>query len=96
MLLRMDADVVTIDIVRRMLLDRRIELESNALLQFAKKTIGGPTVAQEEKLQAGALAMFSLRKTSRIAEKFGNPFNDGQNLVPAYECIQPCAEIRFC
>ena len=70
LLLRMNSDVVAINIVGRMLFHRRIELESDALLQFAEKTVGGPAVAQEEKFQAGTLAM--LPQHVGIAEQFGN------------------------
>ena len=70
LLLRVNADVIAIDVVGRMLFHRWVELESDAILQFVEKTLGRPSVAQEEKLQAGALAMFA--QHVGIAEQFGN------------------------
>ena len=93
LLLRMDADVVAVNVVGRMLLDCGIELESDAVLQFGKKAVGGPSVAQEEKFQPSALAMFA--QHVGVAEQLGNSFDHRQNLVPADERIQPCSEIRF-
>ena len=61
----MNADVVAINIVGRMLFDGGIELESDALLQFAEKTIGGPAMAQEEKFQARALAVLAQELRNR-------------------------------
>jgi hypothetical protein len=81
-----NANVVAINVVGRMLFDRGIELESDAVLQFAEKAVGGPAVAQEEKFQAGALAMFA--QNIGIAKQFRNPFDHRQNLIPAYERIQ--------
>src|ERR1022692_5271008 len=49
LLLRMNANVVAVDVVGWMFLDRGIELESEALMQFAQKTVGSPSVPQEEK-----------------------------------------------
>ena len=93
LLLRMNADVIAVNIVGRMLFDRGIELESDALLQFAEKTLGGPSMTQEEKFQAGALAMFA--QNIGIAEQFGNALDHRQDLIPAHKCIQPRAEIRI-
>ncbi len=73
LLLRMNADVVAVDVVGRMLFDRRIKLESDALLQFAKKTVGSPSMPQEKEFQAGALAMFA--QHLGIAEQFGDAFD---------------------
>ncbi len=93
LLLRMNADVVAINIVRRMLFDRGIELESDALLQFVEKALRRPSVTQEKKLQTRPLAMFA--QNVGVAEQFGNALDDGQNLIPANKRIQSRAKIRL-
>jgi len=55
----MNADVVAVDVIGRLLLDGRIELKSDALLQFSEKALGSPPMPQEKKFQPGAFAMFA-------------------------------------
>ena len=62
-------------------------------LQFGQKAFGGPAVAQEKKLQARAFTVFA--QNIGVAEQFRNPFDHGQNLIPAHEGVQARAEIRF-
>ena len=45
LLLRMDADVIAIDIVRRALFRRWIKLEPDAVLQFIQETLRSPAMA---------------------------------------------------
>ena len=51
-------------------------------------------MAQEEKLQASALAMFA--ENLGIAEEFGNALDDRHDLIPADERVEARTEIRFC
>ena len=76
-----------------MLLDRGIELKSDALLQFVQKAVGGPSVPQEQELQAGALAVFA--QHVRVAEQFGDAPDHRQHLVPAHERVEARAQIRL-
>src|SRR5579872_969656 len=87
----MNPNVIAIDIVGGMLFDCRIELESDAILQLGLKALGGPSMTQEEKLQTGTLAMFA--QNVGIAEQFGNPFDDWNNLIPSDKRIQSRAKI---
>jgi hypothetical protein len=93
LLLGMDADVITVNVFGRMLFHGGVELESDAVLQFAEKTLGGPSMTKEEKLQAGTLAMFA--QYLRIAEQFSYAFDHRQDLIPADEGIQSRAQIRI-
>src|SRR6266550_1283062 len=90
----MNADMVTVNIVRRTLFKRWIELESDAVLQFAEKTISSPSVPQEEELQARALAVFA--QDVGVAEEFGHALDHRHNLIPADERVQARAEIGLC
>src|SRR5579872_280248 len=89
----MDSNVIAIDIVGRMLFDCRIELEADAILQFGLKALSGPSVTEEEKLEAGTLAMFA--QNIGVAEEFGNSFDDRNNLIPSDKRIQSRAKIRL-
>ena len=93
LLLRVNSDVIAIDVIRRMLFDSRIELESDALLQFAEKTFGGPSMPQEEKFQPRSFAMFA--QHVGIAEQLSNAFDHRQNLIPANKCVQARPKIGF-
>ena len=59
----------------------------------SKKTLGGPSVTQEEKFQARALAM--LAQNLGVAEQFGDALDHRHDLIPADERVQPRAKIRF-
>ena len=58
LLLRMNSDVVAINIRGRRFLDRGVECKSNSPLQFLQKTFRRPSMPQEKKFQTRALAMF--------------------------------------
>src|SRR5262249_55566817 len=55
--LRMDADVVTIDVFGPRLVRRAIERIAQARLDLVQEALGGPAVSQEEKLQSRLLAI---------------------------------------
>ena len=89
----MNSDVVAIDIRGRVFFDCRIEVESNAPLQFVQETFCRPAMSQEEKLQPRPLAMFP--QHVRVAKQFGNPFDGGQHLMPAHKRVQSRAQVGF-
>ena len=93
LVLRMNADVIAIDVRGRLLGNGGIELKSNPPLQFFQKTVGSPSMAQEEKLQPCALAMFA--QHVGLAEQLGNALDHRQSLIPLHKCVQPLAQIRF-
>src|SRR6266446_845359 len=68
--LRMNPDVVTIDIVGQKLWLGGIELKAEHALQFTLEPFPSPTFPKEEELQAGPLAMLTQR--ARAAKELGN------------------------
>jgi hypothetical protein len=89
----MNADVVAIHIVGRMLFGGGIETEPEALMQLVEKLLSCPSVTQEEELQASALAM--LAENFGIAEKFGNALNNWHDLTLLNKCVEARTKIRF-
>src|SRR5579872_1050624 len=89
----MNADVVAVDVLGRMLFGSGVEAKSNPLLQFVQKPMGRPSVAQEEKFQAGAFAM--LAQDIGVAEQFRNALDHREHLVPLNKGVEARAEIRF-
>src|SRR5258708_408470 len=75
LLLRMNAHLIAINIRRWRFFDSGVELKSNPPLQFVQKTLCGPPMPQEEKLQSRALAMFP--QHFRVAKQLRNPLNGG-------------------
>ena len=93
LLLRVNSDVIAINVVRRMFFGSGIECEPDSLVQFGQKAFGRPSVAQEEELQTGAFAM--LAQDLGIAEELGNALDHRHDLIPADERVQARAEIGF-
>src|SRR5579872_151131 len=89
----MDADVVAIDVLRRMFFDRRIEFETDSLVEFVQKAFGRPSMLEKEEFETGAFAM--LTQGVRFAEQLGNSFYNCENLIRPNESIQPSGEIWF-
>src|ERR1051326_2764957 len=89
----MNADMVAVDVVGRMLFDGGIEAESNPLLKFVQKSIGRPSMAQEKKFQAGAFAM--LAQDIGVAKQFRNALDHWQHLVPTNKGVEASPQIRF-
>ena len=89
----MNADVVAINVVGRMLFYRGIETEPEALMQLVEKLLSGPSMTQEEELQASALAM--LAENVGVAEKFGNALNDWHDLTLLNKCVEARTKIGF-
>ena len=79
-------------IVGRILSDRRIQLETDALLQFAQETIRSPPMLQKQELQACALSV--LAQHIGVAEEFGDGAHDGQHLVGADKRVEAEGEVR--
>ena len=90
----MNADVVAVHIVGRMLFDGGIESEiQSARCSSSEKTLGSPSMPQEKKLQPCALAM--LAQNLGVTEQFGNSLDHRQNLIPPDKRVQPRSEIGF-
>ena len=91
LLLRMDSDVIAVNVCRRLFGFGGIELKSDAALQFFLEVLRRPAMPQEEKLQPRPLAMFA--QLVGIAKQFGDSLDHRQNLIPAHKGIQRCAEV---
>jgi len=59
LVLRVNALMVALDVRRRLLGNAGIELKSNSALQFFQETVGGPSMAHEEKLQTRSFTVFA-------------------------------------
>ena len=92
--LAMNADMVAIEVIRRLLRDCGIEAEADAALELVLEILGSPALLEEEKFQACALAI--LTKLFAVAEKFGDAFNNRDYLVPADESIEAQSQVRIC
>ena len=90
----MNADMVAIEVIRRLLRHCGIEAEADAALELVLEILGSPALLEEEKFQACALAI--LTKLFAVAEKFGDAFNNRDYLVPADESIEAQREVRVC
>ena len=93
LLLRVNADVVAIDIVGHLLVDRGIELESDDRFKFREERIRGPAFLEEEIFQAGAVATFA--ESLLLAEDFGNAVHDGDRLIGTDKGVQLDGEMRL-
>ena len=91
--LRMDADVIAVDVGWSVLGLGRIELKSDPPLQFLLEVLHRPAMPQEEKLQPRPLAMFT--QLAGVAKQFGNSTDHRQNLIPTHESIQWRAQVGF-
>src|SRR2546429_9149465 len=89
----MDPHVVAINVRRRLLLDPRIELETDSSFQVFLEILGGPAMPEEQEFQPRPLAM--LAQLARITEDFGNTFDNSQHLVPAHNNIQTSGQMRI-
>ena len=91
--LSVNPNMIAVDIGGGGFLDHRIQFESDTPLELGLETLGGPPVAHEKVLQAGALA--TLTEYVGVAEDFGHTLYDGSYLIPAYERVQTLAKQRF-
>src|SRR5437588_10703280 len=89
----MDPHVVAINVRRRLLLDPRIELETDSSFQVFLELLGGPAMPYEQEVQPRPLAM--LAQLVRVTEDFGNTFDNWQHLVPAHKNIQASGQMRI-
>src|SRR5438309_3979693 len=93
LLLRMNSHVVAINILGRRFRDGGIELKSNPALQFVQKTLGRPTMPEEEKLEPRPLAMFP--QHIRIAKQCRAPLYGGKPLMPPHKRVQSRSQVGF-
>ena len=85
--LRMDADVIAINVCRWVFDLRRIEPIAEALLDLILKALGCPSVAKEEEFQACPLAV--LAQVGGVAKDFCDRANYGNNLALVEERVDP-------
>src|ERR1700682_5580572 len=93
LLLRVNADVVAMDVGRQLFRFGRIERKAQSILQRFEETFRGPAVLQKEKLEPRSLAI--LAQDVGFAEELGNSPNDRHDLVPLHEGIQANSEMRI-
>ena len=93
LLLRMNADVIAVDISRWMLGLGGIELKSDPPLELFLEVARRPTMPQEEKLQPRPLAVFA--QLIGVAKQLGDSLDHRQNLIPAHERIQRRTQVRL-
>jgi hypothetical protein len=85
--------MIAVNVGRRIFIDRWIQMKSDSLLDFFLEVVGGPAIPQKQKLEPRPFAM--LAQLARLAEQFGDTFDNGFNLVPANERVQAGREMRF-
>ena len=94
LLLRMDADVVAIEVVRealRVLRDR--DWKPRRCSSLVLEALRRPAVAKEQKLQSRAFAM--LAQVGRNRGRVPRSLDDRHDLIPAHERVQTSGEIRI-
>src|SRR5580658_5308572 len=85
--------MIAVHVSRRSFRGGRLQAKSNSLLELFLEIVGGPAVLQEQKLEPCPFAMFA--QLARLAEQFGDTFDNGFNLVPANERVQAGREMRL-
>src|SRR5262249_34300215 len=93
LLLRMDTDVVAMNIRGRLLRLGRIKRKADDALEFGEEGIGSPALFKEQKLQPGFFA--ALTKHLPGAEDFSDASRDSDNLIRQNESVQPNTEMRI-
>src|SRR6267154_6499089 len=83
LLLRVNADVIAMNVRRKLFWLSRIERETQSVLQFRQERISGPAMLQEKKFQPGALAV--LAQHFRLAEQLGHSPYNRDGLPPPHE-----------
>src|ERR1700692_4169008 len=93
LLLRMNSDVIAVDIIRWLRRFSWIELKSNPAFQLCLEILRRPAVPQKKKLEPRPFAV--LAQLVRVSKQLGNSANRGQDLIPANEGVERRAQIRL-
>ncbi len=87
----MNAHVIAIKIVGRLLVGSRLESEAEPLLEFLLENLRGPSIAQEKKLQARTFPVLAEHVT--VAEEFGDSPQHGNYLILLYERVETRGQV---
>src|SRR3989454_151560 len=91
--LRVNTDVVAVDVLGRRLSRRSVERIPQPRLDRPEESLRGPAVLEEEELEARLLAV--LAQHLGVAEHLRHRAHDRHRLVPAHEGVEPRAEARI-
>ena len=91
--LRVDADVIAVDVGRDFFRLARVEFEADAFFEVGEEAFGRPAVLEEEKFQTGALAIFA--EDVLGAEEVGDAAGDRDDLIPCDESVEANGEMRI-
>src|ERR1700675_727621 len=89
----MHADVVAMDVGWDVFSFAGIERKADALLQFRQESVGGPSVFEEEKFEAGLFP--ALTQNFAGAEDFGHTANDRDDLFGLNESVEGDGQVRI-
>src|SRR5216683_665658 len=93
LLLRVNADVVAMNIRGKLFRLGWIEREAQSILQCAQEGIRRPAVLQEKKLQPRTLAV--LAEHFRFTKELRHAAYHGDSLLPPHESVQANAKLRI-
>src|SRR6266478_7971229 len=91
LLLCMNADVIAMNIRGKLFRLNRIERKAKPILQSSQERVRRPTMLQEKKFQAGALAV--LAEYLRFTKELRHVAYNGDSLFPPHKGIQANAEV---
>jgi len=89
--LRVDAHVIAVDVLGRILGRGLCQAEAEPTLELGLEALDRPAVAQEQELQARLLPI--LAEHAAVAEDLGDPADHRQHLVPADERVEAEGEV---
>ena len=90
--LGMDADVIAIDVVGRLVVDAGRQPEADPLLQRGEKPERRPALVEEQKLQPRLLP--ALPQHVAVPEDLRDAADHRQHLAPAHEGVERPGEVR--
>src|ERR1041385_3021 len=93
LLLRMNAHVITENVVRRDFRSSRIKFVAELALDGLQERFRSPAVLEEKIFQARALAVFA--QDIGFAEELAHGFDHRNHLLPANESIEAHSEVRL-
>src|ERR1700690_3812385 len=89
----MDSDVIAINVCRWPFFDGRIEVKPDAPFEFFLKSLGGPAMFEEQKLEPGPFPV--LAQLFTVAENLGDSLQDRKYLVALHKSIEPHRKMRI-
>ena len=93
LLLRDDAEMVAMNLRRRLDGFGGIERKIETGLQGGEEGVGGPAVFEEKEFEAGLFT--GLAEGFTFAEEFGDGADDGDDLIPRNESVDGDGEVRM-